>query len=233
MIPGKDHIQKAQDFVRLWTNPSLEGKTMLHKPGNLIIVVLLLVPLLLNGCSGSPGGDAIAPNGEVNTDNTDDTVNVSVRDNRVIFHLSGFDTSTMTFAETGHNITDGQPWGSVTTDASDSNTFVIDVKCGRKGSQGPLEWFKEQVHGGGILPAQGYQTYPSSMNFALTGVLSIDGNNYTFCLGQYGAGIGNIWYIGGADFTQTEKPMETISTPDGKYTFGIYNSNNSFSLTRN
>lgn len=229
---------------------------MLHKSAILIIVVLLFILLLLAGCSGSPGGDAIAPGGgvyatttfaPVGTPNSVDTaggITVSVHDNLVqICCPQGNITQQESFTLTGYTITGGQPWEGVTSSSTSDGVLTIDVKCGRKGSHGPLAWFEDFVTNqsyNAVVEADCSNTAanypPSSMNFAITGVLTINVDNggarsYTICLGQTGDMLQNIWYMSGEKFTY--KGSGQIVTPDGWYTCSGNGNNHSFAIWSN
>ena len=172
----------------------------------LLKAALLLCLIGLCGCGsaevGQVGGAAVFPAPEDTTSH----------DNHVSFSLINIDNSAMAFSETGHRITDGQPWNGVTTNTQNDGWFTIDVNCGRKGSSYVLGWFGSIVQNGPIINALGPpKPEPTSMNFAVSGILSIKGNHYNICLGQWGHEDHNTWYLGGADF------LPPMQTPDGKY----------------
>jgi hypothetical protein len=210
---------------------------MLHRTGNLIYVMLLCIPLLLNGCSGSSNGEANAPEtgvetGAINNPGLmDNPVDTSSHDNIVILKRGDNSGSphNLSFAMLDYNITSGQPWHGVTSSFSDGQ-LSIDVNCGRHQSGGPQTWFGNWIadNQAPFIDASN-QNWPSNklwLNFAVSGTLSIDGNNYGICLAQYGAGEGqNPWYLAGAHFkkggpgtdAQIINPDAQIITPDGKY----------------
>lgn len=78
-------------------------------------------------------------------------------------------------------ITDGQPWGGVSSDGG-----KIVVKAGRKGSEECAKWFKDYVASDyeNMIHTSGGDNLPDKLNFAIKGTLTIDGQNYEICLGQ-------------------------------------------------
>lgn len=210
---------------------------MNRKAHYLIIMAVLAIMLALSGCSGSADSGAMGGPGGIeplSPANTVGAVNAYSHNNNVYFSLQNFSSNvSITFSETGHDITSGQPWDGVTGSYDSNGTFTITVKCGRKNSGGPLGWFEEQIGTGLAISADGSPwnphgqpaPSPTAMNFALTGVLSINGNAYPICLGQSGESLHNVWYMGGSEFRYN------MITPDGKYSFEDSGSDDEFMLT--
>jgi hypothetical protein len=194
------------------------------------------------GCNNGGGpdvssftGQGISPGADSVSNPIPSPIGAYSHDNNLTFQLQNFDygSITMSFTETAHSITSGQPWNGVTYSNNGTNSFTIDVKCGRKGSGSPLQWMVDQLQGGPVIGADGSSWHPGghlgspgSLNFAVTGVLTIDGNRYTICLGQAGEAWHNVWYLGGPGFT------EYLITPDGKYAFDESGSDDMFLLTK-
>jgi hypothetical protein len=58
------------------------------------------------------------------------------------------------------------------------------------------------------------ERWPSSLNFAYNGTITIDGNSYQLVVGQGKNGVHNNWWIGG---NQWSSDTESLITPDNKY----------------
>lgn len=78
-------------------------------------------------------------------------------------------------------VTDGQPYGGVSSDGG-----KIVVKAGRKGSEKCAKWFKDYVASNyeNMIHTVGGDNLPDKLNFAIKGILTIDGESYEICLGQ-------------------------------------------------
>ncbi|AOT08402.1 hypothetical protein [Pseudoalteromonas luteoviolacea] len=117
-----------------------------------------------------------------------------VHDNNFTFNLEGL--SSVSFEVKDYNITQGQPFDGVTCDGR-----TLTVKAGRHNSSEVADWFKARINIGGI--AKTYSSHsPSSLNFAVTGTLTLNMKNgvtYTFddfVLGQGHFASSNNWWIG-------------------------------------
>ncbi|BAW80671.1 hypothetical protein TAO_1301 [Candidatus Nitrosoglobus terrae] len=105
----------------------------------------------------------------------------TMHDNEFDFNASTNVTS-VSFKFSGeYIITDGQPWGGVS-----ANSGKITVKAGRKGSEKCAKWFKDYVASEyqNMIHTVGGDNLPDELNFAIKGVLTIDGADYEICLGQ-------------------------------------------------
>ncbi len=171
---------------------------------------------------------------------------VTEHDNTVIFTawptnypcgvVTGSQVSSIVFYSTGdYSITDGQPWDGVTTNNITSQkggvpTYQADVFAGRKASQHPADFFNSRAGTVNIGPCgpAGLNT----LNFALTGVLEIEGTDYPIVIGQVGLdNSNNCWFLGSneGEFDYFEASYsdgytiyscEYLTTPDGKYSIG-------------
>jgi len=104
-----------------------------------------------------------------------------------------------------YEVTQGQPWGGVTTGIDTLKHFAkIFVMAGRKGSYDTGYWFRAQVGGGAALGAGAPKArLPEDLNFGIRGDLTIKaGGTPIFCkdvvLGQgHQFGGFNNWWVGG------------------------------------
>jgi len=62
-------------------------------------------------------------------------------------------------------------------------------------------------------------TWPSELNFAITGTITIDGTGYPITIGQGSTGSSNNWWVGGPGWTIHSGVYANVVTPDGKYVF--------------
>jgi hypothetical protein len=137
-----------------------------------------------------------------------------------------------------YSITGGQPWGGVSTsygeDIQGAGSMVITVEAGRHDSTAPAQFFLANANG--FFGANSFSSAPSELNFAFTGVLTIDGSSYDIVIGQGSNSEGNDWWIGGQGWTLTTSVQ--LTSPDGKYSFNIgfgqtKANDDSFSLSMN
>ncbi len=125
----------------------------------------------------------------------------SEQTNDVNFNISG--VQYFSFAESGHSITSGQPYGGASGSVkSGLKSVQIVVKAGRKGSSGPAEWFKSQVGNGKVIASRSWSSLPRDLNFAVEGTMVIRiGDQNTTCddviVAQGHTGSYNDWWIGG------------------------------------
>jgi len=153
-------------------------------------------------------------------DTTDDPpVDTTQHDNWV--YLNPFlDNPAISYSETAHDITSGQPWGGMSSGMS-GGVFGIDVKAGRHNSSGPANWFHSNCSNATCCNwPSGCNPWPSDLNFAFTGTITINGTNYSITLGQGSDGVHNNWWVGGPGWTAWSSPFgDAVVTPDGKYYF--------------
>ena len=138
----------------------------------------------------------------------------------------GSGVNTLSFNTISADYPDGESWGGINPPTFSAGTLTIDVYCDRKGSTDVLDWFCSPVYG---------VTDPgmTSMNFAFTGQLFINGTAYNVVIGQGDISSHNVWNMGGreAGFTQTSGGI--IVTPDGRYSIAGYSGNdNNFLVTQ-
>ncbi len=78
-------------------------------------------------------------------------------------------------------ISDGQPWSGVSSDGG-----KIVVKAGRHGSEKCAKWFKDYVASNydNMIHTCGGDNLPEKLNFAIRGILKVDGEEYDVCIGQ-------------------------------------------------
>ena len=102
------------------------------------------------------------------------------------------------------------------------------MDAGRSRSDPPASWFNSQLAGG-----TAYQTgmksggNPKQLNFAFTGVLTIDGMPYNVVMGQGSDGAGaNNWWLGGPGFAICSPADGYLCTPDHKWAFYAGNRSN-------
>jgi hypothetical protein len=107
------------------------------------------------------------------------------------------------FSETGHSITSGQPYGGAYGRVlSGLYSAEVIVKAGRKGSSGPVEWFKTQIGDGAVIGSRSSKSLPKDLNFAVEGTMTIrTGDRNVICDGiivaQGHHGAFNDWWLGG------------------------------------
>lgn len=123
-------------------------------------------------------------------------------DNDVFFALPGLES--VTFTETGHDITSDQPYSGATASTPESGRGQITVKAGRKGSSDVADWFKTQVASGQTLACDSKDTFPDKLNFAVEGTLkmTVGGDEITcdnVIVAQGHFGTNNNWWMGGPD----------------------------------
>lgn len=133
------------------------------------------------------------------------------------FDIDGL--SDISFEETAHCITKGQPYhGVVCTKPNDKHNVTIEISAGRKKSHEVARWFMEQTHqredlGGGI--AHTYtDEYPRELNFAVRGnlTLTIFGIKYTaqdIILAQGSNFSSNDWWLGSPNMLKIEAKNPT------------------------
>ena len=170
------------------------------KRNSLFTFLIFIIVFVFTGCG---------------SDNNNE-IDVSMHDNWVDF-FPWADNVQLAFDLSDHSITSGQPWGGVST-GTDNNTWAIDVKAGRKGSSGVADWFKSRASAAWCanFPSD-CPNWPSELNFAMTGTLTINGTPYPVTIGQGSTGLHNNWWIGGPGWTLNVSFGVAVVTPDGKY----------------
>ena len=145
-------------------------------------------------------------------------VDTSTHDNWVYLDAEPGSNMQLAFTESDHSITSGQPWGEVSASFQDGQ-LGIDVKAGRHGSSSVADWFKSHASAAWCANwPSGCPDWPSELNFAMTGTLTINGTSYPVTIGQGSTGIHNNWWIGGPGWSMDTTITGTdVVTPDGKY----------------
>jgi hypothetical protein len=145
-----------------------------------------------------------------------------------IFAYAGLPASALNFlflanaSPPNYSITSNQPWGGVqpTQVSANPNSYLkITVQAGRQGSTSPVNWFNATALPSPHLSASS-SANPSTMNFAFTGTLVINDNQYAVVFGQYGVSGQNIWVIAGVGpgwTLDTSLSGPSLVTPDGIY----------------
>ncbi|MCF2908431.1 hypothetical protein L1285_08855 [Pseudoalteromonas sp. DL2-H2.2] len=103
-----------------------------------------------------------------------------------------------------NSVTPGQPWGEITSTQENHNkTVKIVVDSGRKADKANAKWFNETVNSDGnkMFHTRGGDNVPSKLNFAIKGILEINGEQFNVCLGQGTSGTYNNWHLASEDIT--------------------------------
>ncbi|MEI8083444.1 MAG: hypothetical protein WCI74_16525 [Actinomycetes bacterium] len=122
-----------------------------------------------------------------------------------------------------------------------SSSGTITVSAGRQGSKPPATWFQTNASVAvptDAAPLQSNPTWPSSLNFAFTGTLVINGNSYPVTVGQGHYESTNNWWIGGPGWNLGPPPHHSspsVITPDRQFSITdcTNNSNYCFAITPN
>jgi hypothetical protein len=147
-------------------------------------------------------------------------VDTTQHDNWVQF-LPWEDGVKLSFELSDHSITSGQPWGGVST-GEQNQIWGINVPAGRHKSSSVAHWFRSHCSSAAwcVEWPDNCPGWPSDLNFAITGTLTINGTGYPITLGQGSTGIyHNDWWIGGPGWTLKIGYGMAMVTPDGKYYF--------------
>ncbi|WP_158729660.1 MULTISPECIES: hypothetical protein [unclassified Flavobacterium] len=97
-----------------------------------------------------------------------------------------------------YTITPGQPWGEVeTTSSHNGSTLKIDIGAGRKDNPENAKWFNDVVSSVNekMFHTRGGDNVPKELNFAIKGLLTINGDKFNVCIGQGSSGDYNNWHI--------------------------------------
>ncbi|CAL2092180.1 conserved hypothetical protein [Tenacibaculum sp. 190524A05c] len=120
--------------------------------------------------------------------------------------LSNFSFTVGNSNKTDYAITEGQPWGGVTTKTNKVGA-IITVKAGRKKSSKVAEWFTDAIGNGSAIGCQTIDKLPTKLNFACKGTMSFThggklytGEDIIIAQGSTAAARNN-WWIGGPNMT--------------------------------
>ncbi|MFY0563524.1 hypothetical protein ACN28E_06730 [Archangium lansingense] len=118
--------------------------------------------------------------------------------------------SSADFSLHSHSITSGQPFDGVKSIGGGT----IRVTAGRKKSSGVADWFNAQPSGA-KLPTHTELHAPDSLNFAMSGTLTLnDGNgpivcpNFVIAQGNYGSV--NYWWITAPGMVETDYDVQYL-----------------------
>lgn len=174
------------------------------KKSILFALVSMVVMTLTHGCKKSD-------------DSTEEpTIDVSLHDNYLM--LEGYLWEpTLGFTLDQHSISSGQPWAGVTASIQDE-LFTLDARAGRHGTSSVADWFKSHATIATCCADCGC-AWPSDLNFAFTGTITINGDSYPVTIAQGNSFGQNNWWIGGPGWSQHSGITYNVVTPDGKYYF--------------
>ena len=124
---------------------------------------------------------------------------------------SGFDV-------TGHAITNGQTFGgvNVNVDTGTLNDIHIVVSASRENSAPVADWFRNLVDAGGAIASITSAKFPSALNFAVSGDLTLKAGAITaVCKGVVIAQghtwlIRNNWWVGGLSMKRQDGDYPTL-----------------------
>jgi hypothetical protein len=148
------------------------------------------------------------------------TLDTTEHDNWVYLEPSSGWKPSLAFELDDHSISSGQPWGGVSSSVS-NQVLGIDVKAGRHASSSVASWFRSHASVAWCANwPSACPEWPSDLNFAMTGTLTINGTGYPVTIGQGSVRPHNNWWIGGPGWTARYSPLgDAVVTPDGKYFF--------------
>ncbi len=117
-------------------------------------------------------------------------------DNHLHLHRKE-NVSSSSFTAGDYIITDGQPWGGVTVVNDSDDMTNIDVNAGRHGSSDCAKWFCNFVNNDAthMIHTLGGDKKPDKLNFAVKGILNINGYEFSICIGQGHHDDSNNWHF--------------------------------------
>ena len=179
---------------------------IIMKKSNLLIAVLIIMVTIM-GCK------------KEDTTTEEEPLDTSLHSNNLNILPEGFSPSISYAWDFHYSITSGQPWEGVSSSGYHSG-IQITAEAGRHGSEGPANWFKERAPYAASTDANPSTSFPTDLNFAFTGTITINGDSYPITIGQGHTGAQNNWWIGGEDWHwPSDNSYGEINTPDGKYRF--------------
>ena len=128
----------------------------------------------------------------------------TIRDNYVDFFYGEprkeHFVNSVQFDETSHSITQGQPYGGVSS--VDGYNYKLDVRAGRHGSEEVARDFNAGITGDNALGLLASDSLPEELNFAVFGTLSVTIGNITrdcqeIRLAQGHKATQNNWWLAG------------------------------------
>jgi hypothetical protein len=95
---------------------------------------------------------------------------VETHDNYISFKKTGITSAS--YKINAYSITSGQPFNGSTTFV-DNDGINIDFNAGRKASYENANWFKQQAIGGNAIATDDIDSWPTELNFASNGNLTL------------------------------------------------------------
>ncbi|CAG9297059.1 hypothetical protein [Celerinatantimonas diazotrophica] len=129
----------------------------------------------------------------------------TVHDNEFLFEAQTSDIEISFTYGNDYIVSDGQPFDGVTTKSA-NNELTITVKAGRHGTSRCADWFNSSVDGvySRMIHTLGGDNKPKELNFAIKGVLVINGTSFNICLGQGHHDSNNNWHLASDKMTADE-----------------------------
>lgn len=185
--------------------------------------------IALAGCSTQDA--ATPPENPTPQSPSPSDVGVSQRSNQVNLQ-SGKGVSSLAFNFSGnYSVTASQQstWGGV-SNCQASKTCTVTVQAGRQQSAPVAAWFNSNAPSFGCTFSSQFCQPVTVMNFAITGTLTVNGQQYPLTLGQNGDGVSNYWYFGGPGYAPAydlqANQTQPVFTPDGTYALNLMSGNN-------
>jgi len=130
--------------------------------------------------------------------------------------------------------TSGQPWCGFSSSTESDNLDIL-IKCGRKGSTTPADWFRNRLYNDwSTIAVTSHEHFPEKLNFSVLIRLIINNHHYHVQVAQGHDVVVNNWWLGGANLIGYHW-RNMLSTTDGRYTFKLPGStdNSSFNVYAN
>ncbi len=152
-------------------------------------------------------------------------VEPSEHENNVYFKGDGSITS-IGFELEDHIVSKKQPFDGITWKAINDNKLKIDVKAGRHKTEPCANFYKNFVNNNkkNMMHSRGGDAAPKELNFAFTGVLTINGKPFNVCIGQGRTSDHNNWHLASPDLSASDDNKKgklggefQISTVDSQY----------------
>ncbi|MEI6623273.1 MAG: hypothetical protein WCP28_15340 [Actinomycetes bacterium] len=188
------------------------------RAGPSLLVAVVIAGTAVTGCSTQDA--SLPPTVSPTVAASPSEVGASAQGNKVSIAAGiGVTSITYSFSDNYSIASDQQStWGGVIGCSTPTTLCQMTVTAGRHDSLPVWQWFTGNVNGYGCLSDNPCSSI-STMNFAFTGTLTINGQPYPLTLGQYGSGTSNRWWYGGPGWvTATASDSFPVQTPDHKYT---------------
>ena len=79
-------------------------------------------------------------------------------------------------------------------------TSSVTILAGRHGTSEVAEWFRQRASAA-VVNIEFGDTWPSELNFAISGTLNANGSTFSVVIGQGNDGFQNNWWVGGESWT--------------------------------